>query len=359
MILTIIIAFFSLIALVTLHEFGHFITAKRFGVKVDEFGIGYPPRIVGKKIGDTIYSLNFLPFGAFVKMPGEIGQLEDSASFSRKPVWQRMLIVIAGVVSFWVVAAALFSIVMAIGSPTAVSDSETGISNPKVQITAVAENSPAQTAGLKIGDNIIEIKAPGSDFVKIDKVQVLQDFTASHKGQELTLQIEQGKNIFQVSLLARENPPSGQGAMGLGLTRVAIKSYPVWQAPWRGIVATFNITVGVIAGYYDAIANLISHKPTGVQLTGPVGIVSLFAQVSKLGLNYFLQFTGMIAVYVAIFNILPIPSVDGGKFLFLTIEAIRRKPVSQKIEQILTTVFFGILILLMVFVTIKDVIRLF
>ncbi|MFH1894636.1 MAG: M50 family metallopeptidase [Patescibacteria group bacterium] len=360
MVLTVILAFFSLIGLVTLHEFGHFIVAKRFGVKVEEFGIGYPPRIIGKKIGQTLYSLNLLPFGAFVKMPGEIEHLEDSASFFKKPIWQRMLIVLAGVISFWMIAAVLFSIVVGLGAPTAISDDETlGIVSPKVQIVAVVKDSPAGQAGLRAGDSIIEVKSQDSGVQKIDKVKDLQNLAKANLGQEMTVTIERGKENFQVSLLVRPNPPPGEGSLGIALARVATKTYPWWQAPWRGILATANMTEGVILGYAKAIENIIKGVPSGVELTGPVGIVSMFSQASKLGINYFLQFVGMIAVYVAIFNILPIPSVDGGKFLFLVIEAIRRKPISQKVEQNVTTVFFSLLVLLMIFVTIKDVIKLF
>lgn len=356
--ITAIIGLFSLISLVTLHEFGHFITAKKFGVKVEEFGIGYPPRIVGKKIGETIYSLNLLPFGAFVKMPGEIGQMEDSDSFSKKPVWQRMIIVLAGVISFWMMAAILFSIVIGIGAPTSISDDETAI-NPKVQIAATAKDSPATLAGLKAGDNIIEIKNEASYSEKIDKTRNLQDFINNNRGQQLILTIERGGQIFDVSVLSRENPPAGEGSLGISLVRVAIKSYPWWQAPWRGILATINMTEAVILGYGQAISNIFKGLPSGVEMTGPVGIVSLFSQVGRLGISYFLQFVGMIAVYVAIFNILPIPSVDGGKFIFLLIEAVRKKPVSQKVEQYITTACFSLLLLVMAFVTVKDIIKLF
>jgi regulator of sigma E protease len=360
MTLTVIIGFLSLLALVTLHEFGHFIMAKKFGVKVEEFGIGYPPRIVGKKIGDTIYSLNLLPFGAFVKMPGEIEQMENSDSFSKKPIWQRIIIVIAGVVSFWIMAAFLFSIVIGIGAPTSISDDETaGIVNPKVQITGIAKNSPAALAELKVGDNIIEVKNAASDTEKIDKIKNLQGFISNNRGQQLTLTIERGKEIFDVSILSRENPPSGEGSLGVSLTRVAIKSYPWWQAPWRGILATINLTGMVVLGYVQAITNIFRGLPSGVEMTGPVGIVSLFSQVGKLGVSYFLQFVGMVAVYVAIFNVLPIPSVDGGKLMFLIIEAIRKKPISQKVEQNVTVVFFSLLVLLMALVTVKDIIKLF
>ncbi len=361
MILTIIIAFISLIGLVTLHEFGHFITAKKFGVKVEEFGVGFPPRIFGKKFGETIYSLNLLPFGAFVKMPGEIGRTDDPSNFSNKAVWKRALIVAAGVISFWLIAAILFGIVFKLGTPVAISDDvDSNLKNPQVQIVNLSADSPAKAANLQPGDTIVSVKLKNStQEVKITKVQQLQEFTNANKGQEIILTIQRGKEISDVSLTPRVNPPIGEGPMGVALVRTAVKSYPWYSAPWQGIITTGNLTIAIAQGYFDAIKNLIMGQPTGVQLTGPVGVFQLFTQASQLGASYFLQFVGMVAVYIAIFNILPIPSVDGGKLIFLGIEAIRRKPVSEKLEQRVTTVFFALLLVLMAWVTFKDIMRIF
>ena len=149
MILTIIIAFISLVGLIVLHELGHFLLAKKFGVKVEEFGIGYPPRLFGKKIGETIYSLNLLPFGAFVKIYGQEERIDDSRSFSSKPFYQKALIVLGGVVVFWIVAAILLSIVMGTGVPSMIDDNQTGVlRDPKVQIISIAYGSPAEQAEL-------------------------------------------------------------------------------------------------------------------------------------------------------------------------------------------------------------------
>lgn len=359
MIFTIIVAFISLIGLIVLHEFGHFILAKKFGVKIEEFGIGYPPRLFGKKIGETIYSLNLLPFGAFVKMPGEIGEKsDDSRSFVNQPIWKRVLIVLGGVLSFWIIAMILFSIVFGLGTQVSISDDENNLKDVKVQIVAVTPNSPAEKAGIRVGDIIKEFKIKNSNF-QIQKVKEVQDLTEKYKGEEVILIIERGKETFETKLVPRVSPPVGEGAMGVGLVRTAFKAYPWYLAPWEGIKATINLTLGVLHGYYQAIVNVFQHKPTGVQLTGPVGIFHLFTQASQLGINYFIQFVGMIAIYIAIFNILPIPAVDGGKLLFLGIEAVRKKPISPKIEEKITTLFFLALIFLMVFVTIKDIRRIF
>ena len=354
-----LIAFLSLIGLIILHEFGHFILAKKFGVKVEEFGIGYPPRLIGKKIGETIYSLNLLPFGAFVKIQGEIGGIESARSFSGKPIWQRTLIVLGGVVSFWMISAILLSIVMGLGASTAISDEENGdLINPKVQIAQVVAGSPAASAGVKAGDTIKQLTINNQQLT-INKIKEVQEFTNAHRGEEITLTIERGKEVFDASLVPRISPPEGEGPMGIALVRTAIKSYPWYQAPIQGIIATGNLTIGVLKGWGLALIKAIKGLPTGVQLMGPVGIFSLFAQVSQLGVNYFLQFIAIISIYIALFNILPIPAVDGGKLLFLGIEAVRKKPVSQKIEQNITAIFFALLIVLMIWVTIKDITRLF
>ncbi len=349
MIFTIIIAFLSLILMLVLHEFGHFILAKKFGVKVEEFGVGYPPRIWGKKIGETIYSINALPFGAFVRMPGEIGGgTQDKRSFSSQTVWKRILIALAGVLSFWLMAAILFTVVFNLGTPISITDNEV-VSSAKVQIVEIAVNSPAALAGLRTGDTV-------QKFTRVDE---FQKFIEANKGQEVILTIERGKNIFDVSLVPRVSPPKGQGALGVALSRTVIKSYPWWQTPGQGLMATVDMTKNIILGYGQAIKNLIIRQPTGVELMGPVGVLHLFTQASQLGINYFLQLVGMIAIYIAIFNILPIPSVDGGKILFLIIEAVRKKPVSARIEERITTVFFSALLLIMAITTVKDIIRIF
>lgn len=351
MLLNIIVAFISLIGLLVIHELGHFILAKKFGVKVEEFGVGYPPRIIGKKIGETIYSINLIPFGAFVRMPGETERSDDPRSFSSQPVFKRILIALAGVVSFWIISTILFSIVFSMGTFVATSDEVNSeeLINPKVQIVAIAKNSPAEKAGLKPGDTI----------TKFTKVKEVQEFAEQYKGKEVFLTIERGKDIFNVNIVPRVSPPANEGSLGVALARTAFQSYPWYKAPFKGVQATFNMTGAVIGGYGDAIKNLFLRQPTGVTLTGPVGVFQLFTQASQMGVSYFLQFTGMVAIYIALFNLVPIPAVDGGKILFLVIEAIKRKPINYKIEQNITAVFFGLLILLMIFITIKDIIRIF
>ena len=359
MFFTILVVFLSLIGLIVLHELGHFLIAKKFGVKVEEFGIGLPPRIFGKRIGETIYSLNLLPFGAFVKISGEEDRIESAHSFSEKPIWQRALIILGGVVSFWFISAILLSIVFGIGAPQAISDEE-AVEKAKVQIITVTPGSPAEIAGIKIGDTIKEFSIFNFQF-SINKVKEVQEFTEKYKGEEVTLTIERGKEVFDVSLVPRAFPPEGEGAMGVGLARIAERAYPWHLALKRGIESCLTTTFAVIIGLAEISGNLVQGKglPPGAELVGPVGIGSLMIQFAQLGINYYLQFIAIISIYLAIFNLLPIPALDGGKLLFLGIEKIRGKPVSQKVEQNITAFFFMALIALMIWVTLKDMARLF
>jgi len=358
MILTIFIAFISIIGLLVLHELGHFLLAKAFNTRVDEFGIGYPPRIFGKKFGETIYSINWLPFGAFVRLPGEIEKVEDPRAFSNQSLLKRVLIIFGGVLSFWIMASIIFSIVMIMGAPTAISDDEVGLINPKVQIALVDKNSPAEIAGLKVGDTIKSILISEKENL-IEKVSQFQKITNENKGKEITLKIESNGKTLDVKITPRLNPPSGQGPLGIALTRTAIKSYPWYKAIYMGPETSFNVSILIIKGLFTAISNAFHGLPTGVQMTGPVGIGNMLFQATKLGANYYLNFLAMITVYLAIFNLIPIPSVDGGKLLFLSIEAIRRKPISAQIEQKITVTVFSFLLLIMLFVTVKDIINLF
>lgn len=356
MFFTIIIAFFSLIALVVIHEFGHFILAKKFGAKIEEFGIGYPPRIFSKKIGETVYSLNILPFGAFVKIYGEEGGAENYRSFIDKPIWQRVLIVLGGVVSFWFVSAVLLSIVAGVwGLPTAVSDKDSeNLKDPKVQIIQIAADSPAQTAELRVGDVI----------AGFETVKDVQEFINARQGEEAVLTIKRGSQVFEKTVVPRVLPPEGEGSLGVSLTRIALKSYPWYQAPLQGVITsatlTFNIVDGWILGLKSALGLVQLPQGMKMEMMGPLGIFGLLSEYFSMGINYFLFLVSLIAVGLALANILPIPALDGGKLIFLSVEWLMGRPINYKLEQRVTAVFFVLLIILMIFVTVKfDIPRVF
>lgn len=347
MIATILIALLSLIALLVIHEFGHFVLAKKFGAKVEEFGVGYPPRIFGKKFGETVYSLNLIPFGAFVKIHGEEGGIEDYRSFTDKSLWQRFLIIIGGVVSFWIVSIVLLGIVSATwGLPQAVSDEENyNLKEVKIRITQIMPDSPAKAIDLKTGDILV-------DFNKVSEVQ---SFASANKGKEITLTIKRGQDVFEKKIV----PP-----MGVALTRTALRQYAWSSAPWQGVVVSKDMTLNIIRGWIAGLKNAlgIAKLPGGLKMEmfGPVGILDLLSQYSKMGVSYFFFLFSYISVAMALTNLLPIPALDGGKIVFLAIEGLKGKAVNYKIEQKITATFFVLLIIFMIFVTFKfDLPRIF
>lgn len=326
---------------------------------MEEFGIGYPPRLIGKKIGETIYSLNLLPFGAFVRMPGEIERVDDPRSFSQQSVGKRILIAFGGVLSFWIISAILLTVVFWRGAPVVIED-ETGgdFKNPRVFIADVAAGSPAEEKGLEPGDIIKEFKVGNYSF-EINQIKQLQELTDNYKGEEVSLLVERGKELLEVSLVPRLSHPEEEGRMGVALVRVALQRYPWYLGPVKGIEATVEMTFTVVRGYIQAVVNLFKGSPTGIKLVGPVGVFEMLAETQQLGLVYFLNFIAVISVHLAIFNILPIPAVDGGRMLFLAIEAFRKKPLPEDIEQRMTAFSFIVLLGLMVWVTIQDLARFF
>jgi len=357
----ILIVIFSLVALIALHEFGHFIIAKKLGVKVEEFGIGIPPKIFGKKFGETTYSLNLLPIGAFVKLYGEDEQIKEPRSFTGKTVGQRSLIVLGGVVTFWILAIVILSIVVGVwGLPTAVSDEANhNLIDPKVQIGEIASESPAEIAGLKLGDTILKLRT-AEEQLETDKMEEIIKFTENHKGEEIILKLQRGNDIFETSLTPRVSPPEGEGPMGVALIRTALKPYPWYEAPIQGTLLTGRMTISIPLTLGNALVKAIrGEQVKEVEIRGPIGIIQLLTESAEAGAYNFLYIISFIAIFLAIFNILPIPALDGGKLVFLGIEKIRGRPVNQKIEQRLTATFFTLLIALMIWVTIRDIARFF
>jgi regulator of sigma E protease len=335
----------------TVHELGHFLVAKKFGVAVEEFGIGYPPRILAKKIGETIYSLNLLPFGAFVKIKGEEGSIEDPHSFSEKPIWQRALILVGGVASTWIVAALILSFIAGYwGIPTSIPDDITIDQETSVAVLYVKEGSPAAYAGIEAGDII----------AGFDKAGDFQDFINSHLGEEIEISLERGEENLEISLTPRLVHEDDEGAIGIALSRVADIKYPWYQAPVRGVVIAAQKTIEFPVVLTSAAVRAIRGEAVEeVKLVGPIGIGKIMTNALENGVFDFLILFSIISIWLSFVNILPIPALDGGRLLFLVIEKVKGKPLDPAIESKLNFAFFGFLIALMIFVTIKDIIGLF
>ena len=348
---TALIFFVVIGILVFVHELGHFVTAKRAGMKVEEFGFGFPPRLFGVKKGETIYSVNAIPFGGFVKIMGEDGSERDnSRSFAGRPAHIRAIVIVAGVVMNLLLAILLLALGNAIGLRVGLDDKLTAIaSDQQVQIIQVTPGSPAEEAGLKLFDALPE-------FVTVTAVQ---EFINANKGRAVTLQIKRGSEQLAVKLVPRSNPPPGEGAVGIALALTGVVRYPWYQAIYRGLADTYNITSQTALGYGTIIKNLFVTGQAGAELSGPIGIAVVTGQAVRLGFSYLLQLMALISVNLAILNIIPFPALDGGRLLFIGIEKLKGSPVPKQVEIAVNGIGFVLLILLMFYVTVKDVIKFF
>lgn len=353
MLSTIIIFLAILGILIFVHEFGHFLAARRAGLRVDEFGFGFPPRIFGIRRRGTLYSINLIPLGGFVKIYGEDGRgRDDPKSFASRAVWQRSVIVVAGVVMNFVLAILLLSFGFKIGLPQVLSGQEKNVKEKKIQIVSVAQNSPAKEAGLKIGDEILSLSGQ-----KFEAIEEFKEATQKMAGSAVALKIKRAGVEKEIILTPRISPPKEEGAMGVALVQTGVVSYPFFESIWRGISTTFSLSLMIVVTFYEIIKNLVLGRPLVAELSGPVGIAVMTHQAAKQGFVYLLQFVALLSINLAIINILPFPALDGGRILFLIIEKIRRRPVTQKLENLVHTIGFAILILLMIFVTFRDVTR--
>ncbi len=354
------IAFILILGLlVFVHELGHFLVAKKMGVRVEEFGFGFPPRLWGIKKGETTYSLNLIPLGGFVKIFGEDGEeKQNHHSFAAKKVWQRAGILLAGVTMNVLLAAFLMSLGYMIGLPWAIDDQQDA-SGALVQITQIDADSPAAQAGLRAGDIILGASSLSGQLAKVERVAEVQDFIAKNKGQEILLLLRRGQSEWQVKLIPRAEPPAGQGAMGVVLARVAKVSLPWYRAIFEGIKASLVLIWLIISSLAYLLWQYLSYGQTVGGVVGPVGIYSITGQAAQMGFVYLLQLAAFLSINLAIVNALPFPALDGGRVLFLIIEKIKGSPVSQAVEKAVHTAGFAFLILLMIVVTFKDIARLF
>jgi len=419
MIFTAIIFLLVLSLLVFAHELGHFWTAKKFKVGAPEFGFGFPPRVFGfqlirgkqlKKVAETesidvkmerdedgmliekitdekreidivvptkrwrfirgnreltaedeaygtVYSLNWIPLGGFVKIKGQDGEEPgDQDSFSAQPIYKRFLILFAGVFMNIILAMALLSIGFMIGLPQNTENVHPGgtMEAKKVQIMEVIAGSPAEKAGVKLGDQVVSINDQA-----IFSEEDIQNFLANKAGQEVTLHIKRYSESQDIKVTPQVLAETNRGGIGVLLTASAIVHYPWYQALWEGSKTAILLLWAIIVAFYDLIRNLIGGNAVDGAVAGPVGIATLTGQVARMGFTYLLQFTALLSLNLAVINFLPIPALDGGRAVFLLIEKIKKKPVRKELENVLHNIFFLLLILLIVWVTIKDVLDFF
>lgn len=333
--ITLISSLLVFLLVVMLHEFGHFSIAKLSGIKVNEFSIGMGPKIYQKQKGETFYSLRALPVGGYVAMEGEEENSHDPRAFNNVSIVKRMAVVLAGAFMNFVLAFIAFTLIFSI------------VGYGSSEIEKVISNSPADKAGIQSGDLIIKINEN-----KVKDIYDINSIISKNQKEEMDFQINREGNILNVKIKPEYSVENQMYLIGI--------TSKLEHSILKSISLGANRTLEMSKLILKSIKMMFSGSFKMEYLSGPVGVVQLIGSESSKGFLNFLQILGLISVNLGVFNLLPIPALDGGKFLFLLIEALRGKPIDEKIEQGLSLIGISLLFSLMIYVTIfNDIGRLF
>jgi len=341
----------GILVLVIIHELGHFISAKLLGIRVEEFGVGIPPRVFKKKLGNTIYSINALPLGGFVKIYGDLEDEEkqnDENAFLNKPFWKKAIVVLAGVFANFLLGWFLFSIVFMIGMPE------------KLMVGDVLKNSPAYVAGIKVGDVIEEVRV-GEKFLKSPiTAESFVDLVLESKEKEVYLRLLRGDEELNISLKKEYIDSERREKIGILVVNAGFKKLGFFESIYNGFLLSVNTVVAMFEGLKLILVSIVGgEKDILSKIAGPVGVVSITSKIGHLGISYFLQIFGLISINLAVVNLLPIPALDGGRFLFFLVEKIIGKKIAFKVQNALVGFSFLILIFLLIFITFNDIKKFF
>jgi len=339
-----IVAFLVVLAvLIIAHELGHFTTAKAFGVKVEEFGVGFPPRLLSIKRGETRYSLNAIPLGGFTKMAGEVDPSE-TRSLASKSIGVRILVLSAGSLMNALLPLLLFSIAFMVPHDVVVG---------QVLVEEVAPNSPATMAGVQPGDTIISINGKTLNST-IDLSREIQ----LNLGKEVTMVIHHGDSVTEeAKLIPRWKPPEGQGAIGILVSTANPVIVSQREPFWRAIPLGVKECIETFVLFKNAIISLFIGT-VAFQVGGPVAIAQITGEMAKAGISPLLEFAAFLSINLAIINIFPLPALDGGRIVFVLLEWVRRgKRISPRTEGLIHGIGFMLLIAAILAITYQDIIR--
>lgn len=355
--MTIIIFLIVLAILIFVHELGHFLVARWCGIRVDTFALGFGPKIFSKTVGETKYSLNMIPFGGYVKIFGEnpddesINGADKARSFVHKSKLQQIAVLVAGVVFNFIFACMLISLAFSIGVPASTesySNYKDYMDAGHITITAINKGSPAEKAGLKVGDILL-----------VNSTEELQKSIDASATNGIDIKYKRDGVDDSVKIIAEKGIVEGKYAIGIAMDSVAILKLPIHKAILEGIRFTLHSIVTTFIGIYDLILGSIVGKANLSSVTGPVGIAGLVSDAARLGFTYLIMFTAIISINLGVLNLIPFPALDGGRILFVIIESIIRRPMKPALANTLNAVGFVLLITLMIVVTYKDIVRLF
>ncbi len=362
--MNILIFIVILLVLVVSHEFGHFIVAKKSGVRVDEFSFGFPPTLFKKKIGETTYKFNLLPFGGYVKIFGENPNDESTTgpdknrSLVSKPKYIQASVLFAGVAMNFLVAWLLLSIGFLSGLPASVGQvsKDQILANQSLMVTSIAPQSPAEKAGLKAGDTLTLLSA-GTDRTETPSPESVRYFIRQHSTESITITYVRGGE--EKTTLVTPLITDGTPMIGVSIDVIGTLTLPVHKALWEGLKLTWSFMKNTAVGFYTLFIETIGGTANLATVTGPIGIVGVVGDAADFGFVYLLSFTALISINLAVINLIPFPALDGGRLLFLLIEKIKGSPIKPVIANTLNMIGFGLLITLMLFITYHDIVKLF
>lgn len=362
--MAIILFIFILTILVFVHELGHFLAAKSGGIRVDEFGVGFPPAFYKKKVGETVYSLNIFPIGGFVKIFGEnpnndsINGQDSKRSLTNKPKLIQAWVVSAGIIFNLIFAWLLISEGFMAGLPYPAEGAQysSRVQDVRLLVSDVLPRGPADVAGLKTGDEIIRIESE-KDILENPETATTQRFILDHDKVDLTYKRDQDFTTIRIYPIG--GVVEGRHAIGISMDAMGVLKFPVDEALYAGLVTTGSLTKTTIVGLYDFFKQIFTGKANFSQVSGPVGIAGVVGNASTLGLTHLLYLVALISINLAVVNLIPFPALDGGRLLFIIIETVKRSPIKPAVANMLNGIGFILLILLMIVVTYHDITKLF
>lgn len=365
--MSIIIFLIILGVLIFVHELGHFSIAKWAKIRVDEFAVGFPPKIFSFTKGETKYALNLIPFGGYVKIFGENPDEESldpnaKNSFVNKNRWIQAAVLFAGVFFNFLLAWLLISASYMFNAEVAVNQENIAdVKNIETMIINISPESPAAQAGIEVGDKIVSLRSGENVILTADELNVenLQNFISDNSDGEIEFTVERFDEVKKFNITPVDGISPDKKAVGIIMSDVGEIQIGFFKSIWKGLETTVLLTQRVAVGLYDFLSSAIVGKADFAQVSGPVGLVGHVGEAAKFGIVNLLSFTALISLNLAIINLIPFPALDGGRLLLVAIEGITRKTINVKFVNDLNLIGFALLMLLMIVVTFSDIVKLF